>query len=305
MTYLDAPTSAQIAAQMVDNARPLDLLVYRWQRRGDPADHAAAVAALATYQNSDGGYGSGIEPDMWCTESGPLSTTVGLQYAQLLGLPATHPAIAQALAYLASRFDLAAMQWRATAATVNDAPHAPWWARDAEGLSGIDRMWENPTVEIIGYFQHYQTSFNPFLLDELAERAAQYLAAMPDEMESHGLACYVLWYRLAPAEWQERLLPDLRRCIAATICTDPQRWLTEYVPTPALVLASPADPWYDLIGAAGQRECAQQAATLRATGCIAPTWAWGQYPEQWEIARRQWTGKLTAEAVARMTALAE
>ena len=300
MTYFDATTPALIAAHMATTARPLDRALLAWRLDSDETQRERAIAALATYQNPDGGYGHGIEPDMWCAGSGPLSTSVGLQYAHALGLPSEHPAVMHALAYLAGQFDITTMQWRATAAGVNDAPHAPWWHRDADGLSGIDRMWENPTVELLGYFQHYASSMNPFLLDDLAERAAQYLAAQPDVMEQHGLACFVRWYRLAPPEWQARILPDLRRGIAATICTDPQLWQTAYVATPALVVESAADPWYDLVGAAAVLENAQLRETLRTTGCITPTWTWGQYPEQWEIARSHWTGKLTAEACIRI-----
>jgi hypothetical protein len=234
---------------------------------------------------------------MWTPDSGPLSTTIGLQYAVQLGLPSEHPAVQHALAYLAGTVDIHGLRWRATAPTVNAAAHAPWWHRGADGLSVIDAMWDNPTVEILGYFQHYQTSMNPFLLDAIAEEAAVRLAAQPDKMEEHGLACYVRWYRLAPPEWQQRLLPDLRRVIAGTICTDPDIWATSYVPTPLLVVESPADPWYDLLAPAVQAQCAQVVEVLVRDGCVRPTWTWGQYPEQWQIAHAHWTGKMTVEAL--------
>jgi hypothetical protein len=164
-------------------------------------------------------------------------------------------------------------------------------------VSAIDALTENPTVEILGYFQHYQTSMNPFLLDAIAEQAATRLAAQPDQMEEHVLACYVRWYRVAPPEWQERLLPDLRRTIAGTINTDPTVWRTQYVPTPLLVVESPDDPWFDLLAEAVTAQCNQLVETLVQDGCIQPTWQWGQYPEQWQIARAHWTGKLTVEAL--------
>ena len=29
-------------------------------------------------------------------------------------------------------------------------------------------------------------------------------------------------------------------------------------------------------------------------GCI-PTWEWGMYPETWEIAKKEWMGKMTVD----------
>jgi len=295
MEIFNADSLARIRTSISTYARPLDQALLAWSDDASKID--AVTAALATYQNPDGGYGHGIEPDMWTPDSGPLSTTIGLQYALQLGLPSEHPAVQHAMAYLAGKVDIHGLRWGATAPTVNDAAHAPWWQRGADGLSVIDAMWDNPTVEILGYFQHYQTSMNPFLLDAIAEQAATRLAAQPDQMEEHGLACYVRWYRLAPREWQERLLPDLRRTIAGTINTDPSVWRTTYVPTPLLVVESPADAWYDLLADAVDAQCTQLIETLSNDGCIQPTWQWGQYPEQWQVARAYWTGKLTVEAL--------
>lgn len=295
MNILTPETRAHVITRIAATARPLDQALLAWSDDASKID--AVTAALTTYQNPDGGYAHGIEPDMWTPASGPLSTTIGLQYALRLGLTVEQPAVQHALAYLAGQVVISRLGWMATAAAVDDAPHAPWWHRGPAGVSAIDALTENPTVEILGYFQHYQTSMNPFLLDAIAEQAATRLAAQPDQMEEHVLACYVRWYRVAPPEWQERLLPDLRRTIAGTINTDPTVWRTQYVPTPLLVVESPDDPWFDLLAEAVTAQCNQLVETLVQDGCIQPTWQWGQYPEQWQIARAHWTGKLTVEAL--------
>jgi hypothetical protein len=295
MKQLRSQTYAQVCAKVLHIARPLDQAVLTWSR--DVAQRDQAATLLSAFQNPDGGYGHGIEPDMWTPDSGPLTTTIGLQYALLLGLPATHPAVHQALAYLASQVDVAKLQWLATAPTVNDTPHAPWWHRGADGLSAIDALSENPTVEILGYFHQYQPHTDVQLIDTIAAQAVTRLAAQPDCMEEHVLACYVRWYRLAPPQWQVQLLPQLRRTIAGTINCDPVAWRTTYVPTPLLVVESAQDPWYDVLADAVTAQCAFLIETLERDGCIQPTWTWGQYPAQWQIAHAHWTGKLTVEAL--------
>lgn len=43
------------------NARPLDLA--RWQYHFENGSREAVLQALQVYQNEDGGYGHGLEPD--------------------------------------------------------------------------------------------------------------------------------------------------------------------------------------------------------------------------------------------------
>ena len=64
-------------------ARPLDraLLAYH---RGE-AERDEVVDALAAYQNEDGGFGHGIEPDIRLGASSPMATSVGLEYAVAVG----------------------------------------------------------------------------------------------------------------------------------------------------------------------------------------------------------------------------
>lgn len=45
------------------NARPLDLA--RWQFHFEGGGKEAVINALECYQNDDGGFGHGLEPDSW------------------------------------------------------------------------------------------------------------------------------------------------------------------------------------------------------------------------------------------------
>jgi hypothetical protein len=65
---------------------------------GDPH---AVVAALAAYQNADGGFGHGLEPDTRTPTSQPLYVEVGLQYMADAGV-VDHAMVARACDFLAS-----------------------------------------------------------------------------------------------------------------------------------------------------------------------------------------------------------
>ena len=53
------------------NARPVDLA--RWQYHFENGSREAVLQALQVYQNEDGGYGHGLEPDHWNPNSTPIA----------------------------------------------------------------------------------------------------------------------------------------------------------------------------------------------------------------------------------------
>lgn len=54
------------------NARPLELA--RWQVHFENGSREAVLQALQVYQNEDGGFGHGLEPDNWNPNSTPIAT---------------------------------------------------------------------------------------------------------------------------------------------------------------------------------------------------------------------------------------
>ena len=66
-------------------AREVDKALYRFYFEG--GTKTAVLAALAPYQNEDGGFGHGIEPDFRMAGSSPMATSVALQYCAEIGAP--------------------------------------------------------------------------------------------------------------------------------------------------------------------------------------------------------------------------
>ena len=54
------------------NARPLELA--KWQYHFENGSREAVLETLACYQNTDGGFGYGLEPDYWNPHSSPSQT---------------------------------------------------------------------------------------------------------------------------------------------------------------------------------------------------------------------------------------
>ena len=124
------------------NGRLLERRLFERLWRSGPA--AAVVSALAAYQNADGGFGSGLEPDKRDPGSQPVDLQIALEVLDMAGAAAPEM-IARAC------------DWLGAAATpegglpfalpsVNDFPHAPWWEVPAEtGPASL-----NPTAAVAG-----------------------------------------------------------------------------------------------------------------------------------------------------------
>ena len=137
-------------------ARPLEQALFATFLRGASEDWA--LSELAAFQNSDGGFGHGLEPDLQIPGSSILATTVALQRLRELPAAADHPLVVGAMRYLLDTYDSSALAWPFVPPQVDDAPHAPWWQYDAD----LSQYLANPRAEIVGYLFDY-----PDLVPEL------------------------------------------------------------------------------------------------------------------------------------------
>lgn len=143
--------------------RALDVALLR--HTFDGADAEAALALLAGYQNPDGGFAYGLEPDLPTPASTALVTSVGLQILRQLGAPADHLMVRGAIGWVAGAFDMENGVWPIITADVGLTPHAFWWAWD----TGLAARWNgfrfNPSAELLSDLYAYRSVAAPAVLD--------------------------------------------------------------------------------------------------------------------------------------------
>lgn len=89
-------------------------------------DHAAVVTALTRYQNADGGFGNGLEPDISAPQSNPFAARLALHAVIETGIPVTDPVVIRLVGWLEGRQGDDGC-WRWEPGTL-DYPIAPWFA---------------------------------------------------------------------------------------------------------------------------------------------------------------------------------
>jgi hypothetical protein len=125
------------------NARVLERYLFAYHFEDGPAE--PVVRALGAYQNGDGGFGNGLEPDKRTPHSQPQDVEIAFETLDAIGAFGG-PLVRRACDWLETittpeggvPFSLA---------SANDYPHAPWWRVKAANPPAE----LNPTAAIAGY----------------------------------------------------------------------------------------------------------------------------------------------------------
>jgi len=116
------------------------------------ADKAGVIAALAAYQNADGGFGNALEPDKRTPFSQPQDVEIAFHVLDEIGAM-DHPMVARACDWLAS-ISTEAGGVPFSLPSVNAFPHAPWWGVE----EGPQAASINPTAALVGLLDKHRVA---------------------------------------------------------------------------------------------------------------------------------------------------
>ena len=207
--------------------RPLDAALLGLALGRCSADDA--LAALVAFQNADGGFGHGLEPDLTSPASSAIATSIGLRILTRLETPARRPTVIAAIDWLIGALDREAGVWPIVGADVELAPHAPWWSWSDDLSASWNGFRFNPTAEILAHLYRFR-DLAPAALIECVEAGLRCSLAETKLIENaYDLKCAI---RLAEGDG---LPPDLARPLDGLV----RRSIAAH--DPADVHASPFD----------------------------------------------------------------
>ncbi len=248
MKRLSQPALQQTRTYLATQGRAVDQARFAFYFDGG---HATDVlAALATYQNEDGGFGHALEPDLRTAASSAVATQQGFNILQEVGATSDEPLVQRAIAYLLATLDQECLRWEIVPPAVEDAPHAPWWnyAKSAESFAGF---LANPRAALIGFLYEHQVLVPEGLLAQLLDAQLAYLTThVADQgIDMHELPCYVTLATAPnlPAHHRQQLTNILLAAVQGKVTTDPTAFSSyqllplDVAPTPAALLAAAVD----------------------------------------------------------------
>ena len=279
----------QRAANFIQqNATPLQQARFDYHFANGSAD--AVRDALLRFQNTDGGFGHGLEQDLRSENSSVICTTVGLQILEEVDTDIEHPQLKGGMAYLENAYQFG--NWPLVNADNNDAPHAPWWTYD-ETWACTQKFLANPGAEVIGYVLQYGTQLPDKLIDRLLQRALEHIEC--NELEMHELLAYnrLFHNEYLGEPYRDALLPHLMREAFSCVKVDPLEW-EEYGLKPTDLVTSPDSLFVDFFGDALDMAFTHQMDQQLSDGCWAPTWSWGEmFPATWRVVEAEIKAELT------------
>jgi hypothetical protein len=288
---------AQARAYLLKSARPLEAAIFRY--RFEEGDAENVYTELAKFQNSDGGFGKALEPDLRLPASSPLATTSALQRLRMLHAPAQHFLVDGAIRYLVAAYDAAYQSWPLVPPDAEHAPHAPWW--NQEGLAErFGNFAVNPRAEVVGYLHEFVDESDlqaVTLRDTLTPVVFQDLLQRTEQLSGDAFHCC---QRLVdspglPGSMAVDLQRWLLRMADTAVATDPATW-SGYVLSPLQVAPDRTAPMGIPLSHVLPANLDFVIDSQADDGSWAPTWSWfGAYPEDWPQAQREWRGVLTLE----------
>jgi hypothetical protein len=285
-------------------ARSVDRTLFEYRFEGGPAE--PVLAALAAYQNEDGGFGHALEPDMRTPSSSALATGIGLRILAELDMPADHKMVRKAVEYLQATFDPDSKVWRVVPNDTNEHPHAPWW-HDEEG--SLARTFDGfriiPRAEIIASL--YQLGAVPAdWLQDVAEDCVSAIESQEPFGSGGGddlaYATELAEAAALPVDLKARLVGRVRATVAVAVSRNPEEW-SSYCVAPLKVIRSPHSLAADLIEDALAQHLNYTIEHQTAEGTWEPNWTWGDaYPDVWPQARQEWRGEITLSTLTALRA---
>lgn len=288
--------------------RPLELALWEYFLRGGSREQV--LRCLGAFQNDDGGFGHGLEPDLWLPQSSPMASWMAGQILVAVGAGSEEEMVKRLLKYLVSTDQVRPGMWPSVLPEYNDHPHAPWWhwAEDAQ-----EGWLYNPSVELAAFLIHWSGSegLTAVLGWSSLGPAVEYLLAA-EGVEWHLLRNYWECLKLL-RPFQERFLFELghpyhvieekvKGLIRATVNRDPASWGGSYLPLPVDFVKSPADPLYPELKDLVEENLDFFLCSRREWGIWDITWSWTHYPQEFVLARHFWQAVVAVERYRVLTA---
>ncbi|MBX4262900.1 hypothetical protein KTC96_11350 [Clostridium estertheticum] len=296
MKKLSKTLFEQLNSYMNTDARPLEKSIFNYYFNDSSDDDI--LDSLEAFQNTDGGFGKGIEPDFKLIKSSPMATAIGLRYlSKLDNSDRAQNMIAKAIEYLETTFDSNRNGWYSVPSIVNNYPHAPWWEfRNDINMTVIDYSWGNPTAELIGYVFKYKKYLNNLDIYSLRNYAITNLNKRTEFNSEHEIISYIHMYNTLGEEFSSQIVDTLKLAVSKLVNIHQFEWIN-YVPTPLKFINLDSKNFFGIECKFIDQNLDYLIDRLEEDGKILPTWQWDKYLEEWEIAKIEWMGILTLEAL--------
>lgn len=283
------------------NACPLEVAL--WEYKFESGSVARVQKYLSAFQNQDGGFGHGIEPDFWFPHSSPMATWAAGRILIDIEAVSINPMVQSLISYLTKTPQAEPGMWPSVLPEFNQYPHAPWW----EWEEGVQKIWMfNPSAELSALLIKWseKNSTASQLGWNSLEKAVDHLMDST-EMDMHEISNYQMLHKLLkPGEslFDKRIKYTLNQVLEKITCLvekcvdrDVSNW-SQYTALPLNFIDGPDDPLCFKFESLVECNLNYYDKHLTEEGIWNIPWDWNNsFPQEFAVAERYWKGILALE----------
>lgn len=275
----------KIATWMQSKARPLDLA--KWNYIFDNGSKADIVEELVKFQNSDGGFGNGLEPDVIMPDSNAVSGGEAIFIAYRYELDCSAPWFAKLLDYFEHTIQSTPSFWEFAPKEMDNYPRAPWW-----NYTPDKKFTPNPCAVIASAMILHGSGKQKEIGLKIAHKCFDFL--LSDEFcgdhECYNLMALIDKIKSVKMPLiTDEMLESMKRRISANVCYDHSMW-SEYHAQPINFADSPNSPWYECVKDGMERNLNYMLDNINHDGIWQPNFSWGIDSDIAKEVTKQWMG---------------
>ena len=280
--------------------RGRDIEIAKFNYHFNDGSKEDVVMALSIYQNRDGGFGHGLEPDSLNPYSSPLQTSEALKILKHIGYNDSN--LDDVSSYLINRalhyiyyYCLKDGKINPNVPTNNDYPHASWW----EYNENFFETWRyNPTAVIVALTLHFTTEENKYYKKayELVPTIIEsFISDTKENVDKHYLNNMMELYDVITAknlftEYHESLYNNLNSRIDDLITLDESLWQDDSSNQPIEVIQFMPFLNTEERKALIEKNLDYLLDSRDNNGLFEVTWTWKNDYEEYELQRVKWAG---------------
>lgn len=293
---LGKKTLLKVEKIIKEKGRDLEGAIYDYHFNGTSGEKI--LEELKKYQNNDGGFGHGLEPDFRLIQSSAMATSIGLRHLNILDYnDKGREMIKEGIKYFEETFDRQKKAWFAVPIEVNDFPHTPWWHYDeSKQMCVIDEHWGNPSAEIIGYLYKYKDLVSDINVDNLVDYAIIYLNNKKEFESFHEIYCFIRLYEILPLKLSAKIRNKIVEAIKKLVELDKDQWSNQYVAKPLDFISSPKFK-FGIDDKIINDNLDYFIDVLENQGYIRPSWGKEFYSDGMEHVWNEWIGELSLKVL--------
>lgn len=283
------------------NARPLESAL--WSYHFEDLNDEGVIKCIEAFQNDDGGFGHGIEPDFWSPYSSPMASWAAGQILMDIEAKPELNVVQKLVNYLEHSYMHEKKMWPPVMPSNNEYPHAPWW----HWTENVQGNWSyNPSAELAGFLLHWSPpgTSSAEIGWETIKDAADYIMEA-DEMDRHEINNFQKLVKLMSkqeTEFDSRINYTLKHTAEKVNALaykaagkKKEDWGLGYTATPLDFAEHPEDSLSMKFGTLIDDNLDFYIEQISNEGTWDISWSWGQFDNEFQIARNHWKGILAVK----------